>query len=131
MELAQVNVAHARSPLDDPTMRGFVFASDRLDREARASAGFVWRLDPVDQLHVDDRGRRLVVNVSVWRDAESLLAYVAGQVHGPLMARRDKWFHPMEDASNAQWWVPDGTRPTLAEALDRLDLVRGGLVEPS
>lgn len=43
-ELAQVNVAVPRAPLDDPVMAGFANAFDAVARLAEAAPGFVWRL---------------------------------------------------------------------------------------
>jgi hypothetical protein len=42
-ELAQVNVARTRAPLDSPQMAGFVAAIDPVLRLAEQSDGFVWR----------------------------------------------------------------------------------------
>lgn len=40
-QLAQVNVSVAKARLDDPTMRGFVYAFDRVARLAAVAPGFV------------------------------------------------------------------------------------------
>lgn len=42
-QLAQVNLARTRFPLDSAPMREFVAAVDRINRLAERSEGFVWR----------------------------------------------------------------------------------------
>ena len=124
-ELAQVNVSVARAPLDDPTMRGFVFAFNGTADLAARSPGFVWHLrtEPGEETQTRD-GQLLVVNVSVWRDYASLHEFVYRSTHGQLLLRRQKWFLPTPQPSTALWWVSAGTRPTTEEALGRLDHLR-------
>jgi Domain of unknown function (DUF3291) len=43
-ELAQMNVARLRAPLDSPQLADFVGALDRINALADRSPGFVWRL---------------------------------------------------------------------------------------
>ncbi len=43
-ELAQVNIARLRFPLDSPQLKDFVDALDSVNATADGSAGFVWRL---------------------------------------------------------------------------------------
>lgn len=124
-ELAQVNVSVARAPLDDPTMRGFVFAFNGTAALAESSPGFVWHLraEPGEETVTRD-GQLLVVNVSVWRDYASLHEFVYRSTHGQLLLRRKRWFLPTEQPSTALWWVAPGTRPTVDEALGRLAHLR-------
>ena len=42
--IAQMNVGHARHPLDDSRMKDFMDNLDRINALAEASPGFVWRL---------------------------------------------------------------------------------------
>jgi hypothetical protein len=42
-QLAQVNIARARGPLDSAIMADFVGALDRINAVADAAPGFVWR----------------------------------------------------------------------------------------
>jgi hypothetical protein len=37
----------------------------------------------------------LVVNMSVWTDADSLFAFVYRSAHTPVMAKRREWFAPI------------------------------------
>jgi hypothetical protein len=130
-ELAQVNVSVARAPLDDPTMRGFVFAFTGTADLAARSPGFVWhrRAEPGEETVTRDE-QLLVVNVSVWRDYVSLHEFVYRSTHGQLLLRRQRWFLPTPQPSTALWWVPSGTRPTTEHALGRLDHLRAHGASP-
>jgi hypothetical protein len=126
-ELAQVNVARMRAPLDSPQMAGFVAAIDPVLRLAEQSAGFVWR-------HADSHGdsvtirpdgdTTMVVNLSVWASYEALHSFTYRSAHGAFIRRRAEWFVATQNPSTALWWVPRGTRPTLDEALRRLAVLR-------
>ena len=91
-ELAQMNVARLRTPLNSPQLADFVNALDR-------------------------------VNMSVWRDPQSLQAFVYRSDHAGVMRRRREWFEKM-DLYLVLWWVPRGLRPTTVEGIERLELLR-------
>lgn len=123
-ELVQVNVSVLRAPLRHRQLRGFVAAFAGVAQLAEASPGFVWHLRPETQPVVRDEDGDQVVNVSAWRDYASLHDFVHRGAHGAVMTRRDEWFLPTPQPSTALWWQPDGTRPGLPEALDRLRHLR-------
>jgi hypothetical protein len=66
----------------------------------------------------------VLVNVSVWKDVDSLNAYVYSSAHVELMRRRREWFERMTEAYLVLWWVPQGHHPSINEALERLSLLR-------
>lgn len=123
-ELAQVNVARLLEPLDAPRLRDFVEALDPVNAAADTADGFVWRLQAEDGNATSvvafewdaDGSAGVIVNLSVWRDVESLRAFVYGDAHRPVLRRRREWFHSVAEAVTALWWVPAGHRPTTAEA---------------
>ncbi|MFM9366775.1 DUF3291 domain-containing protein [Streptomyces sp. Da 82-17] len=122
-ELAQVNIARLKFPLDSPELKDFVDALDPVNAVADAADGFVWRLqsesgNATDVPVLDDAW--LIVNMSVWRDANALTAFMYQGQHRELLARRREWFERVEEAVTALWWVPAGHRPTVAEAEQRL-----------
>jgi len=125
-QLAQVNIGRLIAPADDPQVAGFFEALDRINAFAEASPGFVWRLtgsgnDATDLQPTPDP--RVIVNLSVWADAEALFDFVYRSAHTPVMAQRRGWFAPFSGAYQALWWVPAGERPTIEDALHRLWLI--------
>lgn len=132
-ELAQLNIALAREPLDAPLLADFVSQLAPVNARADAAAGFVWRLqtDEGDATGIRAFGDdRLIVNMSVWESLEALRAFVYGdRAHLDVMRRRRAWFERLETFM-VLWWVPAGHRPTVAEAEDRLALLRAAGPSP-
>ena len=122
-QLAQVNVARLREPLDAPETAEFVANLEPVNALADAAPGFVWRLQTEDgdatavRVFDDDM---LIVNMSVWQSLEALSAFVYGSGHREVLRRRREWFDRLADAHVALWWIETGTRPTVAEAERRL-----------
>ena len=125
--LAQLNIGRIKGPMDSPVMADFVANLDRINALAERTPGFVWRLQTEEgnataiRPYEDDR---IAVNMSVWRDVESLNKYVYSSAHVEIMRRRREWFEPMRDAFLVLWWVPEGHRPGVAEAIAKLELLR-------
>jgi len=122
-ELAQLNIGIVRGPMDSPVMAEFAANLARINALADSSPGFVWRLkteagDATAIRAFDDPN--LLVNMSVWRDLESLRQYVYASAHLEIMRRRREWFERMSEAYLVLWWVPRGHRPSVSEALARL-----------
>ncbi|QMU68401.1 DUF3291 domain-containing protein [Streptacidiphilus sp. P02-A3a] len=126
-ELAQVNIGRLLAPLDSERLAGFVSALDSVNAAAEAADGYRWRLQ-------DDEGNAteikvfdddwLIINMSVWRDPESLSAYIYGPMHRAVLSRRREWFARPVEAMTALWWVPAGVRPSVADAEQRLRSLR-------
>jgi len=126
-ELAQLNIGVIRAPMDSPVMAEFANNLDRINALAEASPGFVWRLQTEDGNATAIRpfeDENLLVNMSAWRDVESLKAYVYGSAHVQFMRRRREWFEFMKEAYLVLWWVPRGHRPAIAEAIAKLELLK-------
>jgi hypothetical protein len=125
-ELAQLNVATMKEPLDSPGMADFVANLDRINALAEASQGFVWRLqtEDGDATAMRPMGDDTLVNLSVWRDVDSLNKYVYGSEHVEIMRRRKEWFERMREAHVVLWWVKKGHRPTESEAVAKLECLR-------
>jgi len=115
--LAQVNVAQAKTALDNPSMAEFVARIDELNALAAQSPGFVWRSEDNDTT-LDDP--TLLFNLSVWESPKSLANYVYRSVHVEVFRDRAKWFPADGKRGLAMWWIPAGYRPSAAEALERL-----------
>jgi len=122
-ELAQINVGRLVGPSDDPRVRPFFEALDRVNAIADAAPGFVWRLQS-DQGNATDiqptSDPLFIVSMSVWRDADALFQFVYRSAHTPEMARRREYFDRFEGAYQALWWVTAGHRPSVDEGLSRL-----------
>ncbi|MFF3463935.1 DUF3291 domain-containing protein [Streptomyces sp. NPDC002619] len=121
--LAQVNIARLKFPLDSPELKDFVDALDPVNEVADVADGFVWRLqsDSGNATDIPVLGDEwLIVNMSVWRDTNALTAFMYQGQHRELLARRREWFERLEEAVTVLWWVPDGHRPSVAEAEERL-----------
>ncbi|WP_456600255.1 DUF3291 domain-containing protein [Blastococcus sp. SYSU DS0616] len=130
--LAQVNVSRLLAPLDSPVLADFMAALDEVNAEADRAPGFVWRLQTEDgnatsvqAFGWDAAGSHgVIVNLTVWRDVESLAAYVFGGRHVQIMRRRREWFSRAAEATPALWWIPAGTLPTTDDAEARIRHLR-------
>lgn len=121
--LAQINIARAKAPLDSPVMHGFTSRIDAVNALAESRDGFIWRL----QTEAGDATSlrvfpdpHIIVNLSVWRDVESLKAFVFSGEHLQLLQNKKVWFDKLATPSLALWWVPAGHQPSLEEAQQAL-----------
>jgi hypothetical protein len=125
--LAQVNVGRLVAPEGDARVAGFFADLDRINALAERSDGFVWRLK--DEAGGNATGipispdPLLIVNLTVWRDADALFAFTYRSAHTPVMARRREWFERASGAYLALWWIEAGRVPTVEEALSKLWLL--------
>lgn len=125
-QLAQINVGTLARPQGDPQVADFFANLDRINALAEGSDGFVWRFvgdgnDATDVRPAPDS--EFIVNMSVWRDADALFAFVYRSAHTPMMARRREFFQRPAGVYQALWWVEAGHRPTVDEGLARLWLL--------
>jgi len=125
-ELAQLNIAQMKAPLESPEMADFVANLERINALAEAAPGFVWRLQSEDGNATAFRpfGADTLVNLSVWRSVESLSDYVFKSLHVEIMKRRKEWFERTPEVTTVLWWVPQGHRPDEHEAMQRLHTLR-------
>ena len=125
-QLAQLNIAALKAPLDSPELKDFVDNLDRINELADQSPGFVWRLkgDGNDATSLRPLGDNIIINMSVWRDVEALRNYVYKSAHTQILKRKREWFTRMAEAPFALWWIPEGHEPTVAEAVARLEHLR-------
>lgn len=128
-ELAQVNVGRLAAPIDSVQLAPFVEALDHVNAEAESALGFRWRLQSENGNATDvvafewDRTEAdsgVIVNLSVWADADSLRAFVFGGDHVTYLRRRREWFLPMKESYAVCWWIPSGHRPSTDEAEERV-----------
>lgn len=124
--LAQLNVGRLRAPIDDPLIAEFVDALDPINALAERSDGFVWRFqtDDGDATSVRPFDDDIIVNFSTWESIEALADFVYRSDHTAFMRRRREWFERFDGVFQVLWWVSAGHRPTVDEALERLELLR-------
>jgi Domain of unknown function (DUF3291) len=121
--IAQINVATALFPLDDPRIAEFIGLLDEVNALAEQSRGFVWRLksdsgNSTDIRMADDP--KFIVNMSVWQSVECLFDFVYRSSHRLVMAKRRQWFEAPVRSYQVLWWVAAGVLPSPQDGLDRL-----------
>ena len=60
----------------------------------------------------------------MWQDLTSLNDYVYRTAHAQIMKRRKDWFERLREAHVVLWWVAKGHRPSLDEAIAKLNRLR-------
>jgi hypothetical protein len=125
--LAQVNIGKILAPMDSPQMAGFKNNLDRINSLAEKSEGFVWRLkddsNNATSIKVFDDDF-IIINMSVWKNMESLYQYVYQSDHSNYLKRRKEWFEKMPEMYMALWYVPELHIPNSSEATERLFYLR-------
>ncbi|MBO9456305.1 DUF3291 domain-containing protein [Paracoccus sp. R12_1] len=130
MHLAQLNVGRLLAPTDDRRVSEFMGALDRVNGMGKRMPGFVWMMEGSGEPGTGNTQNSIgddpqfVANLTVWEDVESLEQFVWQTVHRQFYERRAEWFELMGQTHFVMWWVPVGHRPTLDEALSRLDHLR-------
>lgn len=128
--LAELNIGRLKAAPGAPEVAEFIDNIDRINGLGKRSPGFVWMLEGSGEPnagateHAIAGDPLLVPNLTVWENAESLKAFAYKTVHSQFFKRRGEWFAPLGKPHFVMWWVPEGHRPTLAEALDRLEDLR-------
>lgn len=128
LHLAELNVGRLLAPTDDLRVAEFMTALSRVNALAERMPGYVWRMTgetggaATDLAPADDP--LLIPNLSVWETVETLEAFVWNTVHRQFYERRQDWFQVLGQMHFVMWWVPAGHKPTLAQALDRLEHLR-------
>jgi hypothetical protein len=127
--LAQLNIGRLAAPLDSAQLADFIAGLEPVNAAAESAPGFVWRLkddeaDNATSFSIYD-DPMIIVNMSVWADHQSLWDFVYDDDHRAFLRRRREFFARMTEAYTVLWWVPAGHHPTVAEARERLDHLRG------
>ena len=122
--IAQLNIARARAPLDDPLMARFVEWVEPVNGLADESPEFVWRLqtEEGDATAIRPFDDQLIIpNMSVWESIEALRAFVRHPNHAQVMRESRKWFIPLDGPHLVLWWVPAGHMPSPDEGRKHLE----------
>jgi len=128
--LAELNVGRLVAPTDDPRVADFMQNLDRINGLGKRMPGFVWMMEGSGEPGTGnteakiDGDPQFVSNLTVWEDLDSLEHFVWNTVHRQFYERRAEWFEVMGKMHFVMWWVPEGHRPTLVEALARLETLQ-------
>lgn len=128
--LAELNVGRLLAPTDDPRVGAFMAALDAVNGIGKRSAGFVWMMEGSGAPGTGNTETAIggdpqhVSNLTVWEDVASLEHFVWNTVHRTFYERRAEWFEVLGKMHFVMWWVPAGHRPTLDDALARLEHLR-------
>ena len=128
--LAELNVGRLLAPTDDPRVAAFMAALDRVNGIGKRSPGFVWMMEGSGVPGTGNTEAKIggdpqyVSNLTVWESIGALEHFVWNTVHRVFFDRRAEWFEVLGAQHFVMWWVPAGHRPTLEEALARLDHLR-------
>jgi len=126
-QLAQLNVGRLVADTDDPRVAEFMGALDRVNGLGMRMPGFIWMMEGSGEPGTGNTEAKIegdpryVANLTVWESAQTLENFVWNTVHRQFFDRRTEWFEVLGDMHFVMWWVPAGHRPTLDEALERLE----------
>jgi len=128
MHLAQLNIAKAKYSLEAPEIKEFVDNLEPVNNLAESSNGFIWRLKDesgdATSIHVFS-DPNIIVNMSVWDSIDALKNFMFRTHHRDFLRRKKEWFHNIPEDSYVLWWVPIGHIPTIEEAVEKLEFLRG------
>jgi hypothetical protein len=128
--LAQLNIGRLVAEPGDPRVAEFMAALDRVNGLGRRMPGFVWMMEGSGAPGTGNTEAkiggdpRFVSNLTVWERIETLEQFVWNTVHRQFYERRAEWFEVLGAMHFVMWWVPVGHRPSLDEALGRLEYLR-------
>ena len=127
MHLAELNIGRLNAPVDDPRVHDFMANLDRVNGMGKRMPGFVWMMEGSGEPGTGNTENSIgddpqfVANLTVWEDADSLRNFVWNTVHKQFYERRAEWFELLGEQHFVMWLVADGHKPTLEEALARLE----------
>ena len=122
--IAHISIGLVKYPLDDPRNAEVVNSLEKIYGEAEAFEGFIWR-KPDEEIFAElaelGRDPAEILSLTVWTNMDELKQYTYGGLHKYFMDNADKWFDKFGPPALAMWPVDPGNRPTVAEALERLE----------
>ena len=128
--LAELNIGRLLAPTTDPRVAEFMAALDRVNGLGKRMPGFVWMMEGSGEPGIGNTEAKIggdpqfVSNLTIWESVATLEAFVWNTVHRAFYQRRAEWFEVLGKMHFVMWWVPSRHRPTLNEALARLDHLR-------
>ncbi len=128
MHLAELNIGRLIAPKEDPRVADFMDNLELINGLGKRMPGFVWMMEGApgegNTATAIDGDPQYIPNLTVWESAAELESFVFNTLHAKFMQRRAEWFEFLGEMHFVMWWVPEGHKPTLAEALAKLDQLR-------
>jgi len=126
--LAQCNISRLKESLDHISMKEFADFLEPVNLLADSSEGFIWRLkgeygQASSNLQPVFEDEKMIINITVWKDVQSLKKFTFNTVHQYFLKNRDKWMSKVEQIQFAMWWVPAHHTPGVEEAKQKLRLI--------
>jgi hypothetical protein len=124
--IAQINIARALYPLDDPRIADFMNNLGKINSLGKQTPGFVWILEGDSNGATDIRlfdDPTILANLTVWESIEALHQFTYYSEHTDFFRRRHEWFEKFDGVMLALWWIPAGHIPTADEVKERLKLL--------
>ncbi|GAA1407894.1 MULTISPECIES: DUF3291 domain-containing protein [Oerskovia] len=143
--IAFTTFAILRAPYGEPEVQDFDDMTPATFDEAERSEGFiarakedpgqshlsnfqrdwgVWGTFEVPRFYTGGRTDELdsrASTLSLWRDLDSVFAFVYTGLHRTALTRRHEWFLKPEWPTYAAWWIADDELPTWKDACQRLE----------
>ena len=114
--------------MDDPLIDDFRTNLEPINALAEASPGYVWRLQDEatgDATGIKPFGDELeIVNLTVWESIDALADFTYRSGHREFLRRRREFFEAPTQPIVCLWWIPEGTIPTVDDAIARLEHLR-------
>jgi hypothetical protein len=113
--------------MDDPIIDDFRVNLDPINALAEVSPGYVWRLqdESGNATGIKPFGDDLeIVNLTVWESIDALAEFTYRSGHVEVLRRRREFFEPASTPILCLWWIPEGTIPTVDDAIARLEHLR-------
>ena len=126
-QLAQANYGQWQQDVTRELVQEFYDRAASIMQSAMESGGFVWSnaggfyQDATTVAAFDNQ--LIIFNMTVWQTFEDLKRFVFNQIHTAVMKDRDKWFDKMPTQVSVMWWVKAGEHPTIAQALQKIELI--------
>ena len=127
VHIAQLNVGRLRAPMDDPLIDDFRINLGPINALAELTPGFVWRLqdETGDATSINPFSDELeIINLTVWESIEALADFTYRSGHVMFLQRRRDFFESPNQPVVCLWWIPEGTVPTVDDAIARLEHLR-------
>ena len=120
--------------MDDPMIDDFRENLAPINALAEASPGFVWRLqdDSGNATSIKPFGGDLeIINLTVWESIDALADFTYRTAHTEFLRRRRDFFEAASEPILCLWWIPEGTIPTIEDAIARLEHLRANGPTPT